>query len=155
LGAGPTVIACILDNAQSEFPTDDACLERVMLERYGGTTIDCPSCGAEKSGFVRVKGRRAYACPNCGYHLYPCVGTVLERSRTNLKKWFHAMYLFADPGRKVPATELVRQFGVTYKCAWRMAHELRKLRALAGADGKLSGHFKINKLERNHRILGS
>jgi transposase-like protein len=144
------VISYILANAQSEYPTDDACLERVMLERHGGTNIDCPSCGAEKSGFVRVKGRRAYACPNCGYHLYPCVGTVLERSRTNLKKWFHAMYLFADPERKVSATELVRQFGVTYKCAWRMAHELRKLRALAGADGKLSGHFKIDKVERNH-----
>jgi hypothetical protein len=39
---------------------------------------------------------------------------------------------------------LERQLGVTYKCAWRMAHELRKLMATADYDGTLAGHVEID-----------
>src|SRR5581483_11492046 len=42
------------------------------------------------------------------------------------------------------AKELERQLGVTYKTAWRMAHELRKLMASADHGGKLSGHIEID-----------
>jgi hypothetical protein len=34
------------------------------------------------------------------------------------------MYLFTSTRHGVPARELERQLGVTYKCAWRIAHEL-------------------------------
>ena len=30
---------------QKQFPDDEACLERIMTERYGGTEFDCPKCG--------------------------------------------------------------------------------------------------------------
>ena len=42
--------------------------------------------------------------------------------------------------------EVQRQLGVTYKCAWRMCHELRKLMA-ADQDnwgGPLNGHVEID-----------
>ncbi|MCY4292193.1 MAG: IS1595 family transposase [Roseovarius sp.] len=59
--------------------------------------------------------------------MYPCSGTIFEKSTTPLWKWFYAMYLFTTTRHGVPAKELERQLGVTYKCAWRMAHEIRKL----------------------------
>ena len=40
-------------------------------------------------------------------------------------------------GHKLP--RLQRQLGVTYKCAWRMCHELRKLMASADYQGPLGG----------------
>ena len=46
------------------------------------------------------------------------------------------MYLFTSCRHGVPAKELERQLGVTYKTAWRMAHELRKL--MAQIDGRQS-----------------
>ena len=49
-------------------------------------------------------------------------GTPFERSRTPLQKWFYAMYLFTTSRHGVPAKELQRQLGVTYKCAWRMSN---------------------------------
>ena len=37
------------------------------------------------------------------------------------------MYLFTTTRHGVAAKELERQLGVTYKCAWRIAHQIRKL----------------------------
>ena len=88
--------------------------------------------------------RRAYACQNCGHHIYPCAGTIFEKSRTKLTDWFFAMYLMTSTRHGVAAKELQRQLGCTYKTAWRMAHELRKLMAQADEHGPLSGHVEID-----------
>lgn len=128
---------------QAEYPDDRACLARIMIERHGGTEIFCPGCGA-LSRFHAMTKRRAYACQNCGHHVYPCAGTIFEKSRTNLTKWFHAMYLMTSTRNGVAAKELERQLGCTYKCAWRMAGELRKLMATADDHGPLSGHIEVD-----------
>src|SRR6185295_8206607 len=51
--------------------------------------------------------------------------------------WFFAMFLMASSRNGVAALELQRQLGVTYKTAWRMAHEIRKL--MQGDPAKLKG----------------
>jgi transposase len=130
-------------NFQAEYPDDAACLARIMTEQFGGTTLFCSGCGAE-SRFHAMTKRRAYACQNCGHHIYPCAGTIFEKSRTNLTKWFHAMYLMTSTRNGVAAKEIERQLGVTYKCAWRMAHELRKLMAAGDDHGPLGGHVEID-----------
>ena len=66
-------------------------------------------------------------------------GTIFHKSRTPLTKWFLAMYLMTSTRSGVAAKELERGLGVTYKCAWRMAHELRKLMASADYGGSLGG----------------
>ena len=116
---------------QAEYPDDASCLDQIMKEQYGGTSFDCPACGAE-SKFHRMTKRRGYACQHCGHHIYPCVGTIFEKSRTPLTSWFFAMYLFTSTRHGVAAKELERQIGCTYKTAWRMAHELRE----AHGDGR-------------------
>jgi hypothetical protein len=131
---------------QAEYPDDAACLDKIMLMTYGGTRLKCPHC-EKQSKFHRIEKRRAYACQECGHHIYPCVETIFEKSRTPLTKWFYAMYLFTASRHGVPARELERQLGVTYKCAWRMAHELRKLMTQAdrnGNSGPLSGHVEAD-----------
>ena len=125
-----------------EYPTDEACLDKIMDMKFGSTPM-CPGCGAETK-FHRITKRRAYACQHCGHHVYPCVGTPFEKSRTSLQKWFYAMFLFTSSKHGVPAKELERQLGVTYKCAWRIAHELRKLMANSDDHDPLSGHIEID-----------
>lgn len=124
---------------QAEYPDDAACLDALMQRRHGGTNIECPAC-KRQSKFHAMTNRRAYACQHCGHHIYPCVGSPFEKSRTPLTKWFFAMYLMTSTRHGVAAKELERQLGVTYKCAWRMAHELRKLMAQADhQNGPMSG----------------
>lgn len=130
---------------QAQFPDDQACLLAIMNVRHGGTKLTCPGCGAVDAQFHPMTKRRAFACQECGHHIYPCAGSIFHKSRTKLTNWFFAMYLMTSTRHGVAAKELERQIGCTYKTAWRMAHELRKLMAAAeGGKGPLSGHVEID-----------
>jgi len=126
------------------FSTDDICLEHVMDLRYGRTRV-CPNpkC-AKPTEFYRLTKRPAYSCKLCGYHIYPCAGTPFENTRTPLQSWFYAIYLFTTTRHGVPAMELRRQLGVTYKTAWRMGHEIRKYMGIVDGDDGLSGHVEMD-----------
>jgi predicted RNA-binding Zn-ribbon protein involved in translation (DUF1610 family) len=128
---------------QKEFPDDAACLAKLMEVNYGGTKTMCPECREERQ-FHPMSKRRAYACQVCGFHIYPCAGTIFHKSSTKLTHWFFAMYLMTSTRHGVAAKELERQIGCTYKTAWRMAHELRKLMAQADGRGPLKGHVEID-----------
>jgi transposase-like protein len=133
------------------YPDDASCLEKLMEVNYGGTEIVCPGCGVETK-FHPLTKRKAYVCQHCGHHIYPCAGTIFHKSRTNLTKWFFAMYLMTSTRHGVAAKEIERQLGVTYKCAWRICHELRKLMASADYGGPLGGGGKH--VEIDETVMG-
>ena len=129
---------------QAQYPDDGACLQAILKRRYQTEDV-CPHCGV-MGKLTRIEGRRAFACKE-GCHVYPCVGTVFEKSSTQLTLWFHAMYLMTATRNGVSAKELERQLGVTYKCAWRIGHHLRYLMAArdkANNPGQLSGHVEAD-----------
>jgi transposase len=106
------------------FTTDADCLAYIYAQRHPeGAT--CPKCGVQ-GHFYPVEGRRSYSC-QCGSQIYPTQGTIFHKSPTSLKLWFFAMFLMTASKNGVSAKELERQLGVTYKCAWRMAHQIRQL----------------------------
>jgi transposase len=124
------------------YPDDHTCLKHVMDLRYG-TLRDCPGC-SKPTEFYPLTKRPAFSCKLCGHHIYPCAGTPFERTRTPLQLWFYAIYLFTTTRHGVPAKELQRQLGVTYKTAWRMGHEIRKFIGKVDGDNGLSGHVEID-----------
>ncbi len=129
---------------QAQYPNDEACLLAILERRYGKAEA-CPNCGIVGK-LTRIEGRRAFACKE-GCHIYPCVGTIFEKSSTFLTLWFHAMYLMTATRNGVSAKELQRQLGVTYKCAWRIGHQLRELmdaRAKADYPGPMTGHVEVD-----------
>jgi transposase-like protein len=126
------------------FSTDDICLEHVMDLRYGrNRTCLNPKCG-KPTEYYRLTNRPAYSCKLCGHHIYPCAGTPFENTRTPLQSWFYAIYLFTTTRHGVPAKELQRQLGVTYKTAWRMGHEIRKFMGRVDGDDGLGGVVEID-----------
>jgi len=125
-----------------KFPDDETCLRHVMDIRYGREHT-CQKCG-KVAKFYKLKNRNAFSCEWCGNHVYPCSGTLFEGSRTPLQLWFYAIYLFSTSRHGVPAKELERQLGVTYKAAWRMGHEIRKHMAFVDGDPQLSGEVEID-----------
>ncbi len=128
---------------QQQFPDDEACLKRIMTERYGGTELDCPKCGVF-SKFYRMTKDRGYVCQHCGHHLHPTVGTPMERTHLPLHKWFYAMLLFSTSRHGVAAKELERQLDIPYKTAWRMAHEIRKYMADTDGETPLGGIVEVD-----------
>lgn len=126
------------------FPDDNACLDHLLKVRHGERQ-ECPKCG-KTARFVRLPKEPAFSCPTprCGYHLHPMVGTPFAKTHTALSKWFYAMYLFTTTRHGVPAKELQRQLGVTYKTAWRMGHEIRKYMAKVDGNPTLTGHVEAD-----------
>ena len=109
---------------KAEFPDDQACLESVLENRWGKT---CPRCGVVGVTFHPITGRKGFVCSECDRHLYPLKDTIFQKSTTSLWNWFYAIYLFSVAKNGVSAKELERHLGVTYKTAWRMAKQIRKL----------------------------
>lgn len=127
-----------------QFPDEQACLAHLFKVRYGDDHV-CSQC--KKPGkWYPLTNRRAYSCQWCGHHKYPCVGTPFARSRTPLQLWFYSIFLFTKSRHGVPAKELERQLGVTYKCAWRMADQIRKHMAQVDGDPPLSGSVEIDEI---------
>jgi len=115
---------------KAEYPDDDACLEAVFQQRFGDLEV-CPGCSAETT-FYRVKKRQCYSCKWCGHQLFPLADTIFRKTTTSLWNWFYAIYLFGTSKNGVSAKELERHLGVSYKCAWRMAKQIRLLMTQEG-----------------------
>src|ERR1700730_5201080 len=126
----------------AEFADDDACLKRIMEVRYGLRHV-CDACGNEAT-FHKITGRHAFVCSLCGDHIYPCAGTIFQDSHTSLQSWFYAVYLFVVTRHGVSGKELQRTLGVTYKTAWRMGMQIRKLTESAQEVTMLHGHVEMD-----------
>ena len=107
--------------------------------------MDCPDCGSVGVTFHKLRERRVYACPECRFQIAPTANTILHDTRTPLVSWFYAMYLFCTTRHGVSGKELQRQLGVTYKTAYRIGMQIRKLTAKADHfDAMLSGHIEAD-----------
>jgi transposase-like protein len=124
------------------FPDEETCLNHVMEVRFG-SRHKCRACGKDAT-FHRLQNRRAFACAACGDNLYPTAGTVFEDTRTPLRLWFYAIYLFCTTRHGVSGKELQRTLGVTYKTAWRMGQQIRTLMTKADGFEILRGHVEAD-----------
>jgi len=109
----------------SDFPTEEACLEHIIGLVYPDG-ITCRAC-EKVTKHHRLSKRKALSCDYCGTHVYPLAGTIFEKSTTPLKSWFYAMFLISSTRCGISAKQLERELGVTYKTAWRMFNQIRKL----------------------------
>lgn len=133
---------------QKQYPNDDACLDKLYKLRFTG--LICPKCDSTKE-FNRVKGRRSYQCPCCGFQLYPTKGTIFEKTTTPLTYWFYAIFLQTTTRNGVAAKELERQLDVCYKTALRMAHQIKLLMANKAAV-PLAGIVEIDETYIGARV---
>lgn len=83
-----------------------------------------------------------YYCNECKGQFTVTVGSVFERSKISLCKWWLATYLLCASKKGMSSHQLHRSLGVTYKTAWFMSHRIREamadgfFRGPIGGDGK-------------------
>ena len=99
----------------------------------------CPHCGnVEQAKIAKAQGKAVrpglYYCAPCNGQFTATVGTVFERSKIPLTKWWLAMHLLGSSKKGISSHQLHRSLGVTYKTAWFMTHRIRE----AMRDGGLS-----------------
>lgn len=113
-----------------DFPDDAACLDwlaRHLYPSFPGVECKSAQCAGKVRKHHRIAERPAYACDECGHHVYPMAGTVYEKSTTPLRTWFLAVFLMSTTRTGFPAKWLERQIGVTYKTAWRILRQFRAM----------------------------
>lgn len=110
---------------QTQFPTNNACLDWLMKYFYPDG-VSCKKC-QKVTKHYRIKSRQSYSCDVCGNHVHPTADTIFHKSTTPLALWFYAIYLMTTTRAGISAKQLQRELGVTYKTAWRMFHQIRKM----------------------------
>ena len=126
----------------------DANAARVALEevRWPNGAV-CPHCGSTGDDVARVETKSArpglFYCNGCKGQFTVTVGTVFERSKIPLNKWWLAAHLLNSSKKGMSAHQMHRMMGVTYKTAWFMMHRLREAMRAGGFDTPLGGSGKI------------
>jgi transposase-like protein len=123
-----------------DFPNDDACLAWLVDWLYPDG-ITCKNC-AKVTKHHKVKSRRSYSCDECGHHVHPTTGTIFHNSHVPLTDWFEAIWVMSSNKAGTSAKQIERQLGVTYKTAWRMMHQIRKM--MDAPEGLLDGEVEID-----------
>lgn len=126
---------------QTDFPDDAACLRWLVGYLYP-EGIFCGKCARVTTHHL-MKTRRSVSCESCGHHVHPTAGTIFHKSSTPLTLWFYAIYLMTATRAGISAKQLERELGVTYKTAWRVFHQIRKMMA---SGGQLSGDVEVDEM---------
>jgi transposase-like protein len=99
----------------------------------------CPHCGnADAAKIAKLETKTARPglryCNECKGQFTATVGTIFERSKIPLTKWWLAAHLIGSSKKGISSHQLHRMLGVSYKSTWFMMHRLRE----AMRDGDLS-----------------
>lgn len=109
----------------SKFPDQEACIEYLEKVRWG-TEANCPHCGstavARKSESERV-GR--WNCHACKSSFNVLAGTIFEKTRLPLQKWFLAIGILVNAKKSVSSFQLARDLDLNQKSAWYMQQRIR------------------------------
>jgi transposase-like protein len=107
---------------QSNFGTEEACESHLFKIRWPNGFV-CPKCGHTE--YFNIKSRHLYQCKSCNHQTSVTAGTIMEKSKTPLTKWFWAMFLMGEDKRGCSALYLSKQLKVAYSTAWAISHKIR------------------------------
>jgi transposase-like protein len=123
------------------YPTEAACRESIFEHRWPDG-FRCSRCLHDKAWPLEAKA--LLECSGCGYQGSLTAGTVFHRTRTDLRKWFLAIWLLASPKKAPSASELERQLGVTHKTAWLMRRKIQHAMSLRDHEFQLQGIVELD-----------
>lgn len=127
---------------QERFHSEDACREHLYKMRWANGFV-CPKCGVMDELF-NVASRNLYQCKHCGYQASVTAGTVMEKTRVALAKWFWAMFLMSNDKRGCSATQLSVELGLCYSTAWFLCHRIRSAMGERDTQYVLSGYIEAD-----------
>ena len=109
----------------SRFPDQEACIEHLEQVCWGDKPA-CPHCGglhvARKADGRRV-GR--WNCHDCKGSFNVLSGTIFERTKLPLQKWFLAIGLVINAKKSLSSYQLSRDLELNQKSAWYMQQRIR------------------------------
>ena len=117
------------------FRDQEACIEHLENIRWGDNP-HCPHCG---STHIARKGERhrvgRWNCHDCHASFNVLSGTIFEKTKVPLQKWFFAIGLMVNAKKSLSSCQLSRDLDVTQQTAWYVQQRIRS--AMAADQGSL------------------
>ncbi|MGQ0828401.1 MAG: IS1595 family transposase [Bacteroidota bacterium] len=105
------------------FDTDQKCFDYLVQTRWNGRP-QCHKCGNNHMNYY-ISTRKTYKCSSCCQQFSITQGTIFEKSKIPLTKWFMAIYFFTTMKRGVSSCQLAKMLGIQQKSAWFLLQRLR------------------------------
>lgn len=122
------------------FRTDEDCLREIIRKRWPEGFRCC--CGS--SNTTRLAKRRAFQCNSCKRQTSITAGTIFEKTRVPLRKWFFMMYLIANDKGGASCLRLSTLLNMRYDTVWHIVQKLRSAMGDREQMYQLSGSIEID-----------
>jgi transposase-like protein len=120
----PTDLPNDLPSFLERFGTDAKCRAYLFQARWP-EGFRCAGCGHDRAWALHA--RLIDECAACGKQHSLLAGTMFEQTKTELARWFLAIFLVTSSKGGISAMELQRQMGFgSYQTAWTWLHKIRK-----------------------------
>lgn len=126
---------------QTKYGTEEQCREYLINKRWTQGYV-CPKCGHKE--YFDIKSRNLYQCKSCNHQASVTAGTIMDKTRTPLVKWFLAFYLMSEDKRGISALGLSKEIGVAYLTAWTMCQKIRHAMGERDKNYKMDGVVEID-----------
>ena len=104
--------------------------------------LTCPRCAVISQ--VRRHSRGRLICPVCRHQTTVTAGTIFDKTRTELRVWFAAIWYITNQKHGVSALGLQRVLGLgSYETAWTILHRLRRAMVCSGRE-LLHGEIEVD-----------
>jgi transposase-like protein len=124
-------------NLQDPRFTDETAAREALEAVVWPNGPTCPHCGNADANMIaklETKSVRPglHYCNECAKQFTATVGTVFERSKIPLTKWWLAMHLIGSSKKGISSHQLHRMLGISYKSTWFMMHRIREAMRIGG-----------------------
>jgi len=126
---------------QEKYGKEDQCRDYLYKKRWPEGFV-CPKCGHREC--FNIKARNRYQCKSCNHQPSITSGTIFDRTRTPLVKWFMAIYLTANDKRGISALALKDKIGVAYNTSWTMLQKIRHAMGEQDSEHLMSGIVELD-----------
>lgn len=109
----------------AQYP-DEASAEQYFIKQRWPNGVRCPHCGSDKvvRGTQPGRARQLWTC-QCRKQFSVTSGTVMDSTKTPLRKWLFAFHLMGGSKKGMSARQIARTVDVTPQTAWHMGHRVR------------------------------
>ena len=109
----------------TRFPDQEACIEHLERVRWGDDP-SCPHCGSAHVARKEDAGRVGrWNCHDCHSSFNVLAGTIFEKTRVPLQKWFLAIGLMVNAKKSLSSAQLARDLAMNQKSAWYLQQRIR------------------------------
>ena len=109
----------------TRYPDQEACIEHLERVRWGDHP-HCPHCGTDSIS-RKADGDRVgrWNCHDCHASFNVLAGTIMEKTRIPLQKWFLGIGLMVNAKKSLSSCQLARDLDLNQKTAWYMQQRIR------------------------------